>query len=69
MVLLIEHYAGKYFFWLSLRLAIILSIDQDPEVLQHVAFLQAILSGFQPLNTLHYESLMQSTDLNPKLKP
>ncbi|KAH9863618.1 hypothetical protein J1614_009550 [Plenodomus biglobosus] len=45
MALLIEHYAGKYPFWLSPRPAIILSLNSDPKVLEHVAHIQAVLSG------------------------
>lgn len=45
MALLIEHYAGKYPFWLSPRPAILLAVNQDPEVLAHVAHLQSVLSG------------------------
>lgn len=47
MALLIEHYAGKYPFWLSPRPAIILSLNQDPDLLKHVAYLQSVLSGLQ----------------------
>jgi threonyl-tRNA synthetase len=57
MALLIEHYAGKYPFWLSPRPATILSLNQDPAVLDHVAHLQSVLSGLQlpdssPINKL-----------------
>lgn len=45
MALLIEHYAGNYPFWLSPRPAIILSLNSDPKVLEHVAHIQAVLSG------------------------
>lgn len=45
MALLIEHYAGKYPFWLSPRPAIILSLNSDPKLLQHVSHIQAVLSG------------------------
>jgi threonyl-tRNA synthetase len=47
MALLIEHYAGKYPFWLSPRPAIILSLNQDPDILKHVSHLQSVLSGLQ----------------------
>ncbi|KAF2868744.1 hypothetical protein BDV95DRAFT_499857 [Massariosphaeria phaeospora] len=47
MALLIEHYAGKYPFWISPRPAIILSLNQDPKVLDHVAHLQAVLAGLR----------------------
>lgn len=69
MALLIEHYAGKYPFWLSPRPAIILALNQDPEVLDHVSHIQSVLSGLghasaglktsvsepapQPLSTIH----------------
>jgi threonyl-tRNA synthetase len=48
MALLIEHYAGKYPFWLSPRPAIILALNNDPAVLAHVSRIQSVLSGLQP---------------------
>ncbi|KAF2112098.1 hypothetical protein BDV96DRAFT_498529 [Lophiotrema nucula] len=51
MALLIEHYAGKYPFWLSPRPAIILSLNQEPNILKHVAHLQSVLSGLQSPRT------------------
>ncbi|KAH8728347.1 threonyl-tRNA synthetase [Phaeosphaeriaceae sp. PMI808] len=45
MALLIEHYAGKYPFWLSPRPAVILSLNSDPKVLAHVSHVQSVLSG------------------------
>jgi threonyl-tRNA synthetase len=45
MALLIEHYAGKYPFWLSPRPAIILSLNSDPKLLAHVSRIQSVLSG------------------------
>jgi threonyl-tRNA synthetase len=45
MALLIEHYAGKYPFWLSPRPAIVLSLNSDPAVLEHVSRIQSVLSG------------------------
>ena len=45
MALLIERYAGIYPFWLSPRPAIILSLNQNPEVLSHVHNMQHQLSG------------------------
>ncbi|ORY12420.1 hypothetical protein BCR34DRAFT_563770 [Clohesyomyces aquaticus] len=47
IALLIEHYAGKYPFWLSPRPAIILSLNQDPKTLKHVSYLQSVLSGLK----------------------
>ncbi|RMZ67503.1 hypothetical protein GMOD_00001436 [Pyrenophora seminiperda CCB06] len=47
MALLIEHYAGKYPFWLSPRPAIILSLNSDPQVLEHVSRIQSVLSGLK----------------------
>jgi threonyl-tRNA synthetase len=47
MALLIEHYAGKYPFWLSPRPAIVLSLNSDPAVLEHVSRIQSVLSGVQ----------------------
>jgi threonyl-tRNA synthetase len=55
MALLIEHYAGKYPFWLSPRPAIILSLNADPKVQAHILRIQSVLSGLQshdaPLST------------------
>ncbi|KAH7080072.1 threonyl-tRNA synthetase [Paraphoma chrysanthemicola] len=48
MALLIEHYAGKYPFWLSPRPAIVLSLNSEPKVLEHVSRVQSVLSGLQP---------------------
>ncbi|OCK77330.1 class II aaRS and biotin synthetase [Lepidopterella palustris CBS 459.81] len=48
MALLIEHYAGTYPFWLSPRPAIILSLNQNPDVLAHVNNLQRQLTGNTP---------------------
>jgi threonyl-tRNA synthetase len=48
MALLIEHYAGKYPFWLSPRPATILSLNADPKVQAHVSRVQSVLSGLQP---------------------
>ncbi|EUC40232.1 hypothetical protein COCMIDRAFT_109352 [Bipolaris oryzae ATCC 44560] len=68
MALLIEHYAGKYPFWLSPRPAIVLSLNSSPEVLEHVSRIQSVLSGLKsqdpseaspsspkplPLSTIH----------------
>lgn len=47
MALLIEHYAGKYPFWLSPRPATVLSLNDEPEVLAHAAHVQSVLSGLQ----------------------
>ncbi|CAA9966870.1 threonyl-tRNA synthetase [Pyrenophora teres f. maculata] len=47
MALLIEHYAGKYPFWLSPRPAIILSLNDNAEVLEHVSRVQSVLSGLR----------------------
>jgi len=44
MALLMEHYDGNWPFWLAPRQAIILSVNQNPEVLDHVAEIQKTLS-------------------------
>lgn len=78
MALLIEHYAGKYPFWLSPRPAIVLSLNSDPKVLEHVARIQSVLSGLQshdaptptssfspkplPLSTIHLPVDVDTTD-------
>ncbi|KAH3977977.1 threonine--tRNA (Thr) ligase [Parastagonospora nodorum] len=48
MALLIEHYAGKYPFWLSPRPATILSLNSDANVQAHIERVKAVLSGLQP---------------------
>jgi threonyl-tRNA synthetase len=48
MALLIEHYAGRYPFWLSPRPATILSLNAHPKVQAHVSRVQSVLSGLQP---------------------
>lgn len=45
LALLIEHYDGKYPFWLAPRPAIILALSQDYELLAHVQKLAIQLSG------------------------
>jgi threonyl-tRNA synthetase len=65
MALLIEHYAGKYPFWLSPRPAIILALNQDPELLNHVSHLQKVLSGLQ----LPDSSPSSKTDKSAKPAP
>jgi threonyl-tRNA synthetase len=47
MALLIEHYAGKYPFWLSPRPATILSLNDDEKILAYVSRVQSVLSGLQ----------------------
>ncbi|KAF2677000.1 class II aaRS and biotin synthetase [Lentithecium fluviatile CBS 122367] len=47
MALLIEHYAGKYPFWLSPRPAVVLALNNDPKVLEHVRHIQSVLSGLR----------------------
>jgi threonyl-tRNA synthetase len=47
MALLIEHYAGKYPFWLSPRPAIILSLNADPKVQAHIHRIRSVLSGLE----------------------
>ncbi|KAF2203332.1 class II aaRS and biotin synthetase [Delitschia confertaspora ATCC 74209] len=50
MALLIEHYAGSYPFWISPRQAVILALNQTPDVLAHVDKVQKLLSlGAPPL--------------------
>ncbi|KAF1851326.1 class II aaRS and biotin synthetase [Cucurbitaria berberidis CBS 394.84] len=78
MALLIEHYAGKYPFWLSPRPAIILSLNSDPKILEHVSHIQSVLSGLKaqdapttpsssapkplPLSTIHLPVEIDTSD-------
>ncbi|EMD59505.1 hypothetical protein COCSADRAFT_175366 [Bipolaris sorokiniana ND90Pr] len=63
MALLIEHYAGKYPFWLSPRPAIVLSLNSNPEVLEHVSRIQSVLSG------LNSQDTSKASSLSPKPLP
>jgi threonyl-tRNA synthetase len=78
MALLIEHYAGKYPFWLSPRPAIILSLNADPSILAHTSRVQSVLSGLEahdapattstasprplPLSTIHLPIDVDTSD-------
>ncbi|KAH7344277.1 hypothetical protein BKA66DRAFT_434374 [Pyrenochaeta sp. MPI-SDFR-AT-0127] len=78
MALLIEHYAGKYPLWLSPRPAIVLSLNSDPKVLEHVSHIQSVLSGLKsqespeepslsspkplPLSTIHLPVDIDTSD-------
>jgi threonyl-tRNA synthetase len=64
MALLIEHYAGKYPFWLSPRPAVILSLNSDPKVLAHVSRVQSVLSGLQP-----HDALPPTSSTSPRPLP
>jgi threonyl-tRNA synthetase len=64
MALLIEHYAGKYPFWLSPRPAIVLSLNSEPKVLEHVSRVQSVLSGLQP-----YDAPVTTSSALPKPLP
>ena len=64
MALLIEHYAGKYPFWLSPRPAIVLSLNSDPAVLAHVSRIKSVLSG-----VMSHEAQMLDHSLAPKPLP
>lgn len=66
MALLIEHYAGKYPFWLSPRPAIILALNQDPQTLKHVSHLQSVLSGLQ---LPEHSSAAETNEQDPKPTP
>ena len=45
MALLIEHYAGKFPLWLSPRPALVVTLNDDPDVLAYAARVQAVLAG------------------------
>ena len=78
MALLIEHYAGKYPFWLSPRPATILSLNADVKVQAHIERVKAVLSGLQapdapistspsspkplPLSTIHLPIDVDTSD-------
>ncbi|PSN66894.1 class II aaRS and biotin synthetase [Corynespora cassiicola Philippines] len=66
LALLIEHYAGKYPFWLSPRPAIILALNNDPKVLAHVAHMQSVLSGLTDASALPQQT---SDSLAPRPQP
>lgn len=48
MALLIEHYSGNFPFWLSPRPALIIPLNDTPDVLQYAARVQANLAGILP---------------------
>ncbi|KAF2839419.1 class II aaRS and biotin synthetase [Patellaria atrata CBS 101060] len=48
LALLIEHYNGKYPFWISPRPAIILSVTQDPDVIEYISKIKEQLSSGEP---------------------
>ncbi|KAN0066881.1 hypothetical protein V8E54_015053 [Elaphomyces granulatus] len=50
LALLIEHYAGRWPFWLSPRQGIILSVQQDEAVLRRVQEASVQFSGFHPVD-------------------
>lgn len=78
MALLIEHYAGKYPFWLSPRPAIVLSLNANSDVQEHISRIQSVLSGLQshdaspsistaspkplPLSTIHLPVDIDTSD-------
>lgn len=64
MALLIEHYAGIYPFWLSPRPALIMSLNEDPKVLEHVSRVHSVLSGVQA-----HDAPIQTTLESPKPLP
>lgn len=64
MALLIEHYAGKYPFWLSPRPAIVLALNSDPKVIEHASRIQSVLSGLQPR-----DAVSTNTSTSPKPLP
>ncbi|KAF1914373.1 hypothetical protein BDU57DRAFT_519343 [Ampelomyces quisqualis] len=64
MALLIEHYAGYYPFWLSPRPALVMSLSEDPKVLEHVSRVQSVLSGVQA-----HDATMQISLESPKPLP
>jgi threonyl-tRNA synthetase len=63
MALLIEHYAGTYPFWLSPRQAIILSLNQDPTVLEYVSKVQNELA-LGPVSGLNSDGDRKPLPLN-----
>jgi threonyl-tRNA synthetase len=68
MALLIEHYAGKYPFWLSPRPAIIIAVNDTPEVLGHARRVRDLLSGLhdapnEPVSTVPIPRRLNSIHL------
>ncbi|KAL0264349.1 threonyl-tRNA synthetase [Diplodia seriata] len=70
LALLIEHYDGKYPFWLAPRPAIILSVSQDPELVAHVQRLARDLAGLpQDQEQQQQRNDEVESGMSPKDKP
>jgi len=50
LALLIEHYNGKYPFWMSPRPVLVASVSQQPEVLEYLEEVVNEISGIRPQN-------------------
>ncbi|KAF1971649.1 threonyl-tRNA synthetase, partial [Bimuria novae-zelandiae CBS 107.79] len=63
MALLLEHYAGTFPFWMSPRPALIVTLNDDPDVLAYAARVQAVLAGIpEPTSSI-------ATDVSNNSKP
>lgn len=62
MALLIEHYNGCFPFWLSPRPALIMTLNQKPEVLEYASHVQSVLAGIFSSSTLN---MAQDIEVKP----
>ena len=72
MALLIEHYNGRWPFWLSPRQAIILTLNDTPSVLVHAKATRAQLNGHQPdpgTEALPLDRKFYKVDLDARAEP
>ncbi|OAG01178.1 class II aaRS and biotin synthetase [Paraphaeosphaeria sporulosa] len=63
MALLIEHYNGSFPFWLSPRPAVVVTLNQKPELLEYAARVQSVLAGV--LDPSHSNNAQTSADFKP----
>jgi threonyl-tRNA synthetase len=63
MALLIEHYNGSFPFWLSPRPAVIMTLNQNPEVLEYATRVQSVLAGIS--DPAHPNDTQEKSDPRP----
>ncbi|KAJ4358308.1 threonyl-tRNA synthetase [Didymosphaeria variabile] len=63
MALLIEHYNGNFPFWLSPRPALIMTLNQTPQVLEYATRVQSALAGISGLS--HPSDAREGTEIKP----
>jgi len=61
MALLVEHYNGKWPFWLSPRQAVVIPVTMTDEIVAHAQAAQAVMSGVVRENTIRPLSMSRRT--------